>query len=142
MLSREIKTQNHLIEKLFQHKSKIFKKSDKLKNNLKINSFLFSILFLKSLNWIVLVLCAFIILFIGVWMTNQNWFVLFGGKPQGITYAELNAWKRANSLDYKLYQNGIIGFRRSWLEGNWRWINCLEWWIDNLLRDVNIQWPS
>ncbi|EMR08022.1 hypothetical protein PNEG_03464 [Pneumocystis murina B123] len=141
LLSREINTQNHLIEKLFQHRFKIFKKNES-KNNLKINNFLFFILFFKSLNWIILVLCICIILSIGAWMTNQNWFVLFREKPQGITYAELNAWKRANSLDYKLYQNGIIGSGRLWLEGNWRWINCLEWWIDNLLRDVNIQWPS
>ncbi|KTW26085.1 hypothetical protein T552_02978 [Pneumocystis carinii B80] len=141
ILSREINTQNYLIEKIFQHRFKIFKKNDESKNNLKINNFLFFVLFFKSLKWIIFVLSIIIIVFISAWIINQNWFILFGEKPQGITYAEMNAWKRANSLD-KLYENGIIGFRRPWLEGNWKWFNYLEWWIDDLLRDVNIQWPS
>ncbi|KAG4303934.1 hypothetical protein PORY_002678, partial [Pneumocystis oryctolagi] len=146
ILSHEMNLQNRLIEKLFYHKFKTPKKINKfLKNNLKSNkSFLFfnNSFFKKYLNWIVLISYVCITLFIGIWITHQEWFLWFGKKPAGITYAELKAWKQANSLNFKLYENGIINFRRTWLEGNWRWLNCLGWWIDNSIRDINIQWPS
>ncbi|KTW28998.1 uncharacterized protein T551_02272 [Pneumocystis jirovecii RU7] len=146
ILSHEMNLQNHLIEKLFCHKFKTPKKINKfLRNNLKYNnSFLFlnNIFFKKSLGWVALISYVCITLFIGIWIAHQEWFLWFGKRPKGITYAELKAWKRANSLNFKLYENGIIGFRRTWFEGNWRWINCLGWWIDNSLRDANTQWPS
>ncbi|KAG5518028.1 hypothetical protein PMAC_003212 [Pneumocystis sp. 'macacae'] len=146
ILSHEMNLQNHLIERLFYHKFKTPEKINRfLKDNLKYdNSFLFlsNMFSRKSLGWITLISYLCITLFIGIWIAHQEWFLWFGKKPKGITYAELKAWKRANSLNFKLYENGIIGFRRTWFEGNWRWINCLGWWIDNSLRDANTQWPS
>ncbi|KAG5440091.1 hypothetical protein PCK2_000603, partial [Pneumocystis canis] len=108
VLFHETNHQDHLIEKLFQHKFRTLEGADRIfKDNLKLNTLF---LFLNN----------------PIWIVHQEWFLWAGKRPKGITYAEFKAWKRANSLNFKLYENGIIGFRRTWLEGNWRWINCLE----------------
>ncbi|KAG5437589.1 hypothetical protein PCANB_000624 [Pneumocystis canis] len=143
---QEMNSQDHLIEKLFQYKFKTPEKVDKnFKDNLKFHTlflFLNSAFFKKSLNWVMLILYICITFFISIWIVHQEWFLWVGKRPKGITYAEFKAWKRANSLNFRLYENRIIGSRRTWLEGNWRWINCLGWWIDNLFRDLDTQWPS
>lgn len=60
----------------------------------------------------------------------------------GVTYAEMKAWDRANSIEYLLDYHGVIGPGHSyrWWEGGWVWVEMLGYWLEDKLQDR--PWPS
>lgn len=92
----------------------------------------------QFLTWPILFLYSVIFVLLGYLIASR----MSVTSTSGVSYAEMKAWERANSITYLLDHHGVLSSSGPyrWWEGRWMWLEMAGYWLEEKLQDR--PWPS